>query len=245
MVQLVQQGSNQFVASAREGSIHKCFGVQIVRIHQTGVEHADIKGLREVVERDVRGTPGWREGNFLLPCAVVRDLFLLSAIQGAGVPRIVFASVIRQSSVVPHDGEGRLNLSKLKGLFAPGGGVVDLGAALQSVLKFPAVLSNVVQLARQLGLLTAPEGLGKDFGQCGSALQMLLYRLHSLPVLRNVGKKDFRLGHDESPPIKSEIGLMYYHHLTTLRQQSTQKTKKLFLLFVDMFPDGALSPTSG
>ena len=147
--------------------------------------------------------------------------------------------------MVPHDGEGRLNLSKLKGLFAPGGGVVDLGAALQSVLKFPAVFSNVVQLARQLGLLTAPEGLGKDFGQCGSALQMLLYRLHSLPVLRNVGKKDFRLGHDESPPIKSEIGLMYYHHLTTLRQQSTQKTKKLFLLFVDMFPDGALSPTSG
>ena len=60
-----------------------------------------------------------------------------------------------------------------------------------------------------------------------------------------VGKKDFRLGHDESPPIKSEIGLMYYHHLTTLRQQSTQKTKKLFLLFVDIFPDRALSPTSG
>ena len=207
MVQLVQQGSNRFVASAREGSIHKGFGVQIVRIHQTGVEHADIKGLREVVERDVRGTPGWREGNFLLPCAVVRDLFLLSAIQGAGVPRIVFAPVIRQSSVVSHDGKGCLNLSKLKGLFAPGGGVVDLGAALQTMLKFPAVLSNVVQLARQLGLLTAPEGLGKDFGQCGSALQMLLYRLRALLVLRNVGKKDFRLGHDESPPIEQKLAL--------------------------------------
>ena len=61
--------------------------------------------------------------------------------------------------------------------------MVDLGAALQAMLKFPAVLSDVVQLARQLGLLTAPEGLGKDFGQCGSAQQMLLYRLHSLLVL--------------------------------------------------------------
>ena len=109
--------------------------------------------------------------------------------------------------MVPHDGEGRLNLSKLKGLLASGGGVVDLGAALQSVLKFPAVFSNVVQLARQLGLLTAPEGPGKGFGQCGSALQMLLYRLHSLPVLRNVGKKDFRLGHDESPPIEQKLAL--------------------------------------
>ena len=207
MVQLVQQGSNRFVASAREGSFHKGFGVQIVRIHQTRVEHADIKGLREVVERDVRGTPGWREGNFLLPCAVVRDLFLLSAIQGAGVPRIVFASVIRQSSVVSHDGEGRLELPELKGLFTSGGGVVDLGAALQSVLEFPAVLSNVVQLARQLGLLTTPEGLGKDFGQCGSALQMLLYRLRALLVLRNVGKKDFRLSHDESPPIEQKLAL--------------------------------------
>ena len=170
MVQLVQQGSNRFVASARESSIHKGFGVQIVRVHQTGVEHTDVECLRKIVGRNVRGATGWREGNLLLPCAVVRDLFLLSAIQGAGVPRIVFASVIRQSSVVSHDGEGRLELPELKGLFTSGGGVVDLGAALQSVLEFPAVLSNVVQLARQLGLLTAPEGPGKGFGQFGSAL---------------------------------------------------------------------------
>ena len=85
--------------------------------------------------------------------------------------------------MVSHDGEGRLELPELEGLFAPGGGVVDLGAALQSVLKFPAVLSNVVQVTRQPGLFAAPKGLGKDFGQCGSAQQMLLYRLRALLVL--------------------------------------------------------------
>ena len=72
--------------------------------------------------------------------------------------------------MVPHDGKGCLELPELKGLFTSGGGVVDLGTALQAVLEFPAVLSNVVQLARQLGLFTAPEGPGKGFGQFGSAL---------------------------------------------------------------------------
>ena len=70
--------------------------------------------------------------------------------------------------MVSGNGEGRLRMPLTQGLLCPGGGVIDRRAALQPLLEFCAVFSNVVEDAGKLGFALGvkcrSEGSGKGLG---------------------------------------------------------------------------------
>ena len=166
MFQLCQKLAGGDVAPPRFGAVQEGLGVQVVRVHQAGIEHPGIKGDGEAVPSNGGAADRPGESNFLLPLAAELHLPLEPSQQGGGGAGVCFCTAVWQTAVVPGYRESNLQLSLVERDFSSGCGVVHSLAALQPPLKAIAAFSNVVEQPCQPGLLLAAKGLGECLGPC-------------------------------------------------------------------------------
>ncbi|GAB2044307.1 hypothetical protein AGATL06_08040 [Agathobaculum sp. TL06] len=88
---------------------HKCFGIQIVSVHQAGIQHTGEKHdfFRQAVCQVCAGKQ--RRGNFFFPMVVRFEFALLgppySSEERGGIGAVGHAAAVRQSSMMPGDGK--------------------------------------------------------------------------------------------------------------------------------------------
>ena len=183
------------VLKARGPPIHERRGISIVRVHQTGKQHAGEKHPRQpILCRVVRrhGHIGQRQP--LLPGVVVFQSALGGALyapeKGAGIRPVAPAAAVGQPSVMPRHGESGEELSPFHALECPGGGVVHSGAVLQdSALETGGGFPRVVGQPGQFSLFFRPKTAGKVRALFRRSPQVFLYGLLSA-ILGQVGEVD-------------------------------------------------------
>ena len=91
--------------------------------------------------------------------------------------------------MVSGNGEGRLRMPLTQGLLCPGGGVIDRRAALQPLLEFCAVFSNVVEDAGKLGFALGVKCRSEGSGKCGGVSQVFCNGLGTGLVFTDMSKQ--------------------------------------------------------
>ena len=183
------------VLKARGPPIHERRGIGIVRVHQTGKQHAGEEHPHQhILCRVVRrhGHIGQRQP--LLPGVVVFQSAFGGALyapeKGTGIRSVAPAAAVGQSSVMPRHGEGGEELSPFHALECPGGGMVHSGAVLQdSALETVGGFPRVVGQSGQFSLFLRPKTAGKVRALFRRPPQVFLYGLLSA-ILGQVGEVD-------------------------------------------------------
>ena len=169
---------------------HEFLGVQIVRIHQTGVEHPRPHGqaIAVVLEVRLRRNRGQRAAPFVGRNAALHALLQPPAECGGSRHVHLGIPEVRQAAVVADHAAGGYVGPDPCAFDGPGGGVVDLRSTfLQPPLEGRTVLPDVVGKAHQPAVVRTAEVCGKRSAASRSALQMLRNRLHPA-VPGNVGQ---------------------------------------------------------
>ena len=188
ILQACQQGGDVVVVPARGGgAVHKGFGVQIVGVHQAGVEHPGEKRLAVCV----RGGAGrkCRQGDFALPAVIRFQRALQPPQQGGTFGGVGAGAAVRQTAVMPGNGEGDFCPASLPRLLRPGGGMIHLGAAPQPTLKPGAVLADIVQFCRCIAVIGSVKGGGKPAAKCCRTQKMLGDSLRLCAVAADMRKR--------------------------------------------------------
>ena len=165
---------------------HEGFRIQIIRIHQTGIQHPCPKRQSEPVLKKWRFS---RAGQCAFPVVYWNpsgeSLFQppnAGWCTGIVLPGI---AVIRQSTMMPNHTAGGHIFPHFRALQGSCCGVVNLWAAQESLLKFLGGFPNVVGIPQQLPSIFFPKGRSKEGAPFCGPLQVLLYGLLSA-ILPNV-----------------------------------------------------------
>ena len=163
--------------------IEEAFCVQKVRIHQTGIQHADKKGDGEGRRSRAHGQPaglGDLESN-ILGCAAMHP-----AHEAIPQIRVTVVIAIWQATVMPGNAGGQELAGwspLLPGPLCPTRSMVPAAAPAlgvlvsQIVLKFRAAFAQVMQQARRFTPWPSLERLGKPARQLGGMLQVFVQGL--------------------------------------------------------------------
>ena len=188
---------------------HKCFGIQIVGIHQAGVEHSGKKHSLGKTCLCISRCGCHRQSYFFLPSRVGCQTTPLPSLHTSPKGRIdravCLCSPVRQSTVMSHHRERGKNLSLTAAFISSCRRMIHhVRITAKTLLKCRGIFANIVGHPGQLSLIFSPKGARKFFRQFGGSLQVGKYRLLTV-VLGNMCEHGIRWNHTSSPPIISFI----------------------------------------
>ena len=195
--QLFQQRFDRFIPAARLRALHRGLGINKIRVHQTGKEHARIHRPNSRFAH--RAEPRWsfhplRQRDFAAPCRriVLPRQFLSHARHKRAVLPIAFHAQIRQAAVMAGDRQSRGQIAQLQVRFLrPGRRVIGFRRMLRVALTrltARAVFADIVQKPRTSGLLLRAERRAVFRRQPRNIFHMFAQRLKT-PVLSSVRDK--------------------------------------------------------
>ena len=173
-------------------AIHEFPGVGVIRVHQTGKQHARKEHPCRLVFGGKGGHVCLRQRQFALQSVVVFQPALRrpvhAAKERARFRPIAAAAAVRQPAMVPCHGKSSKNLQHFHALKGPGCGVVHLGAVFQqTALKTGRAFADIVKLSGQLALRPGAKARGECSAPLGSPQQVFQNGLYAA-VLRHMGK---------------------------------------------------------